>query len=182
MQGGAFLPSSVHGPRVIAATPRFRSGRCLEMVGSGVQDRASQTIYVARFPAPRRRSCPTGGGGIRARSLGQGPELAGSSPSRATEARPIRRRRPPRHPVHDPGSREGDARDYAGASKTVGRLRPHILLIKQNQQLAWRAPKNYPRSSKHGCSLSARTRNWSCVISRFRSRHAKITIGTMMPK
>ena len=90
-----------------------RRGRRSREAGCGTD--ASQIIYVARSPAPRRRSCPTAGGdGIRAAQPRSGPGPLGSSPSRATVARPIRRRRPPRHPVHDPGSREGGDVDYGG--------------------------------------------------------------------
>ena len=38
-------------------------------------------------------------------------------------------RRPPRHPVHDPGSRESDGMDYAGGWKGVEKL-PRIFLRK----------------------------------------------------
>ena len=48
-----------------------------EKSGSGVRDRASQSIYVARSPAPRRCSCPNSEGAtaFAPRSLHSGPDL-----------------------------------------------------------------------------------------------------------
>ncbi len=65
-----------------------------EEVGSGAQGRASQLLIRGAASVPRRRSCPGGGRG-RCPWSPSGPGPGGSSPSRATVARPTRRRRPP---------------------------------------------------------------------------------------
>ena len=98
------------GERKRARAPIFKGP------GSDAGDRAFLIFCVRRgssaSPAflPWRRTGP-----LPLVSSGPGP--GGSSPSRATVARPIRRRRPPRHPVHDPGSRESGE----GIMREVGR-------------------------------------------------------------
>ena len=73
------------------------------------------SFYVLRRGLPSVAgvlALPEGATAFAPRSLGQGPDLRAHHPAAPPLARPIRRRRPPRHPVHDPGSREGGDVDY----------------------------------------------------------------------
>ena len=66
-----------HAPLSQSGHFKERSSPREEKSGSGVRDRASQSIYVARSPAPRRCSCPNSEGAtaFAPRSLHSGPDL-----------------------------------------------------------------------------------------------------------
>jgi len=103
-------PVAVQLARFIIATPAFASGRCLNRweAGHGAWPLNSITWPVSRAPP----ACLPYLEGTQNRFTARprsGPGPRGSSPSRATSARPNRYRRPPLIPGPDQGSREGDA-------------------------------------------------------------------------
>jgi hypothetical protein len=126
--------------RFVVATPAEASGLCCRWE-AGRRPKPLNYLYVARFPAPRRRSC-LGGGHGRCRWSPSRPGPGGSSPSRATVARPIRRRRPPQSPVPDLGSREGDGRIMREGWRAWRDGRELFFAIERNQ---WDGRDVYPR-------------------------------------
>ena len=110
---------------VAIATPAEASGHFKERFsprekksGSGAHGRASLVLIRGAASAPRRCSCPVGGRG-RCPWSPPGPGLGGSSPSSAPLRHQPGTAALPEHPVHDPGSREGDAGNYAGDGNGV---------------------------------------------------------------
>src|SRR5690606_7868545 len=105
--------------RFILATPAFASGHCLNRweAGHGAWPLNSITWPVSRTPPAFLPYLEGTQNRFTARPR-SGPGPRGSSPSRATSARPNRYRRPPLIPGPDQGSREGDARSIAQAGAT----------------------------------------------------------------
>jgi len=143
----------------VAATPCFRSlaiskntsilRRAQDGGGKrGAWPSLSIIIYVARSPAPRRRSCPSGGHG-RCRWSPLRPGPGGSSPSRATEGHDLsksgyplsgitsRRDRSGAAALPDtrcaPGSRESDDGEYGRSQRSVNKSARLFFEIERDQ-------------------------------------------------
>src|SRR5690606_15948422 len=168
---GAFCCNrgGVHS-RFILATPAFASGHCLNRweAGHGAWPLNSITWPVSRTPPAFLPYLEGTQNRFTARPR-SGPGPRGSSPSRATSARPNRHRPLHAHPVHDPCSREGDGEDYAGGFWGVDKPAQLFFVIEQNQWVGGKAcprlrgGKDVAALSSCACHLSAERRRTASV-------------------
>ena len=161
-------------PKRLASVGRWEDGRAIEARTNSWKERTLPTparpVSVAAFGQAHVLSATR-------YSSGPGRTVLRLPPPRNNDDRlsPIRRacrpvgrpqdrgtastvgghRRPPRHPVHDPGSRESDGQDYAGDGNGVDRSSRLFFRIERNQRVDGEGSPRARRLRQQRCGISA---------------------------